>query len=875
MFDPKWAPLLPSLRARISGHGAWPSSSGLLPITLAVVLAVTSSFAAASPVSVYEPDAEAASGPSIQYEEAVSHAAEHYSLPAGGVVTVPFRPRPDDTTTVDGAAPVALPAGLGGPVTPSATDPGTATPDSATTLRREVFGFLPYWQLGTTLDYETISTIAYFGIDLNTDGTLDEAGNGWNGWMSDKLTTVINAAHSHGTRVVLTVESFAWDSSGATSQGMLLGSPTASLAAAKNIAAEVKRRGADGVNLDFEPIANYSVQSANFIAFVKTLRTEMDKAHPGYELTFCATAEPNTYDLEHLLVPGGADAVFIMGYDLRGGSPKNTGSIDPLYSPWVFDLTDSVTRFLAQVPASKVILGLPWYGHAWSTGGPITCTACQAVNAPQANLDTYGQPAAVPYYTAADLAGTVDSTHTGKLYDTVESTAWTAYFGNYGGTQDTWRQLYFDDARALGEKMDAIDRWGLRGTGIWALGYDNNNGDGDLTNQIAAKYESAYVPTTYYPLPPTRILDTRKAVSLAGPFSSHVARYFQVTGVTVPANATAVTGNLTVTGQTSPGYLYIGPTAMNNPTSSTLNFPAGDDRANEVTVALGIGGVLWVTYAAPTVGPTADVIFDVTGYFAPDTEGATYVPVTPNRILDTRYGTGLTGSFGSHVSRRFQVTGGTSGVPSTATAVTGNLTVTGQTSAGFLYIGPSPMSNPTSSSLNFPLGDDRANAVTVVLTSKGSLWVTYAAPTLGKTAQVVFDVTGYFAPGSGGARYVPLKPNRILDTRYGTGLKGSFNSHVARQFQATGGTSPVPANATAVTGNLTVTGQTAAGFLYLGPNSINDPTSSTLNFPRGDDRANGVDVALGSGGVLWATYAASTKNQHTQVIFDVTGYFAP
>ncbi len=85
----------------------------------------------------------------------------------------------------------------------------------------------------------------------------------------------------------------------------------------------------------------------------------------------------------------------------------------------------------------------------------------------------------------------------------------------------------------------------------------------------------------------------------------------------VPAGATAVTGNLTVTQQTSGGFLYIGPVAANNPTSSTLNFPLGDDRANAVTVALGTGGTLSVTYAASTLGPTAQVIFDVTGYFTP------------------------------------------------------------------------------------------------------------------------------------------------------------------------------------------------------------------------------------------------------------------
>jgi hypothetical protein len=77
-----------------------------------------------------------------------------------------------------------------------------------------------------------------------------------------------------------------------------------------------------------------------------------------------------------------------------------------------------------------------------------------------------------------------------------------------------------------------------------------------------------------------------------------------------------VTGNLTVTSQTSPGYLFIGPNATNDPTSSTLNFPWADDRANGVTVALG-SGTLSVTFIAPTSGPTTQVIFDVTGYFAP------------------------------------------------------------------------------------------------------------------------------------------------------------------------------------------------------------------------------------------------------------------
>ena len=154
-----------------------------------------------------------------------------------------------------------------------------------------------------------------------------------------------------------------------------------------------------------------------------------------------------------------------------------------------------------------------------------------------------------------------------------------------------------------------------------------------------------------------------------------------------------------MTGQNSSGYLFIGPVATNSPGSSTLNFPVGDDRANAVTVALGAGGTLSITFVAPSNGPTAQAIFDVTGYFMPDALGDFYIPLTPSRALDTRNGTGgLAGPFANHAARTFTV----AGVPLGATAVTGNLTVTGQTSSGYLFIGPFATNNPGSSDTQLP-----------------------------------------------------------------------------------------------------------------------------------------------------------------------------
>jgi hypothetical protein len=135
----------------------------------------------------------------------------------------------------------------------------------------------------------------------------------------------------------------------------------------------------------------------------------------------------------------------------------------------------------------------------------------------------------------------------------------------------------------------------------------------------------------------------------------------------VPYNATAVTGNLTVTDATSGWAIFLGPNATYSPTSSTINFNGGQTLANGVTVALSASGSLSATYIS-TAGNTTDLVFDVTGYFTPDTSGAYYFPITPGRVLDTRSGIGLSGKLTANTPRTFQVTG-TGYVPSNATAV--------------------------------------------------------------------------------------------------------------------------------------------------------------------------------------------------------------
>ncbi len=358
---------------------------------------------------------------------------------------------------------------------------------SPTGLKREVFGFLPYWEVGdssTTLDYSKISTIAYFGVGAARNGSLEKKNTdgttttGWNGWTSAAMTNVINKAHQNKTRVVLTIQSFAWSSGGATKQKALLGSATARAALAKNIAVAVRDRGADGVNLDFEPLA--AGYADEFVSLVKRVRTELNAVAKGYQLTFDTTGYIGNYPIEAATAAGAADAIFIMGYDYRSSGSSPVGSIAPIGGA-AYDITDTVKAYTARVPASKLILGVPYYGRAWSTSS-------DSLNASNTSGTKNGASSTVIYANGI----TVLQEH-GKRYDTREGVAWTAYrrqncSATYGCVT-SWRQLYMDDATALKAKYDIVNNYGLRGAGIWALGYDNARPE--LWNAIKTKFVSA------------------------------------------------------------------------------------------------------------------------------------------------------------------------------------------------------------------------------------------------------------------------------------------------------------------------------------------------------------------------------------------------
>jgi hypothetical protein len=405
--------------------------------------------------------------------------------------------------------------------------------------------------------------------------------------------------------------------------------------------------------------------------------------------------------------------------------------------------------------------------------------------------------------------------------------------------------------------------------------YDDTSPDGytpDFGTATTIPVGDAAVGSSFVPIPPKRVVDSRTPpIGVPGIFSSDVPRTFQVAGLTpIPADAVAVTGNVTVVGQTSGGYVSLSPKPTSNPKSSTINVPIGDTRANNFTIPLDALGRLSAVFKG-SAGSKANILVDITGYFVNGDIHGTYAAIAPGRILDTRSGLGLKGTLKANVSRTLSVAGA-HGIPNDATAITANLTIVGQTRAGFVSITPNPQANPQTSTINFPVGDTRANGLTAQLNGSGDLSIIFKAAS-GET-HAILDVTGYYRNAPSGSLFYPLPPARLVDTRAGvlaTELAGPFNANAPRTFEAIGH-GGISLAATAITGNLTITGQTAGGYASITPDAVANPATSTINFPLGDTRANGVTVPLNVDGELAIVYKAAAGKK-THMIVDVTGYF--
>ena len=262
----------------------------------------------------------------------------------------------------------------------------------------------------------------------------------------------------------------------------------------------------------------------------------------------------------------------------------------------------------------------------------------------------------------------------------------------------------------------------------------NAAGSADVVIDAQGWVQSATSTAAYgsylNPMPPFRVLDTRDGTGgpnvKLGPGATITV---QVDG----GFSNALVLNLTVTNATAPSYLVVWPAGQLRPTSSNINFAAGETVANRVMVPL--AGSINIYNAAGSV----DVIADLNAAFRAESANATtacrLMPMTPTRILDTRDAGGPLGPGGS---RTVQVTGAL--VPPTARAVVLNVTVTNTSAASYLAAWPDQSPRPLASDLNWTSGLTAPSLAVVELSSGGKLDLYNAA---GST-DVIVDVAGWY-----------------------------------------------------------------------------------------------------------------------------------
>ena len=273
--------------------------------------------------------------------------------------------------------------------------------------------------------------------------------------------------------------------------------------------------------------------------------------------------------------------------------------------------------------------------------------------------------------------------------------------------------------------------------------------------------------------------------------------------------------------------------------------------AGRVAIRVGVStGQFYPKPAAPF-----DELEEAVGGLDLLTAAGRYTPLTPSRILDSRFSVGVPGTIPIPADSKIDlVVAGRGGVPTNGvSSVVLNVTAAEAIGVGFVTVWPAGVARPTASSLNVTfVGQNIANLVIVPLGSGGSVSL-YAQ---GAT-HLVADVAGWFGdstqPVSFKALFEPLPPTRVLDTRFATGIATTTavpaDTAIVLTVANHGG---VPATGfAAVVLNVTAAQATASWFVTVWPSDKPRPTASNLiEMASGQDIANLVSVSVSATGTV-------------------------
>jgi len=294
-----------------------------------------------------------------------------------------------------------------------------------------LYPFIDESVLRAVLPYLTYITVFTYGF--REDGSL----------IPERDETVLDIARSYGVGALLLISTL-------TDEGVfnnqlssrLFADPAAQDALIANLMDTVRAKGYRGVEVDFEYLSRDD--AAGYVAFLMRLKQAL--AAEGY-LLFVALAPKTSADQPGLLYEGHdyggigavADYVILMTYEwgYKFGPP---GAVAPLPS------VEAVVQYaVSEIPADKILLGVPNYGYDWPLPFVQGQTEAQGI----------GNVAAVEL--AAEERVDIQ-------YD---RNAQAPFF--YYSQEEIPHVVWFENAESVAAKLALADRYGLAGISVWNI----------------------------------------------------------------------------------------------------------------------------------------------------------------------------------------------------------------------------------------------------------------------------------------------------------------------------------------------------------------------------------------------------------------------
>ncbi len=339
-------------------------------------------------------------------------------------------------------------------------------------LKKETFGFLPYWRVNETknIKLQYISHVDYFGLVVDADGefiqeTNTETEPGYREWQTQKVKDFMTKAQIFGSKTSLSIISHVNSTTEA-----LLDHPQAQDKLIANILKEVKTRKLDGINIDFEYLGDADPEyKAKFSEFSRNLKEELTKQNPDSKLYLSVMPYSVRSDdiLDLVKLEPIYDRFIGMSYDFYGISSEIAGPIAPLTgykeNKYYFDVATMYEDLTKQIPKEKILMGVAHYGWDW------TVEDGETIQSPTFPSDHENNYAAVMSYARAQTDENINPENCSWDEFAFETWCW------YTDTDGVDHQVWLADNKTIKSRYDFAKSNDFTGIAIWVLGYEGEN----------------------------------------------------------------------------------------------------------------------------------------------------------------------------------------------------------------------------------------------------------------------------------------------------------------------------------------------------------------------------------------------------------------